>query len=119
MHPQSLSWKAESHHLQGEQPHCGFPEANYHRHAERLARAGLRVVVIEQIETPDQLRLRNEQRKAAGKPKVMQPWIGKQAPEGTAVVDRCNTIGLVLIYISLMPVCLCAMQAAQLHVYDC
>ncbi len=38
------------HLLQGEQPHAGFPEVNYHAHAERLARAGLRVVVIEQVQ---------------------------------------------------------------------
>ena len=50
--------------LQGEQPHCGFPEKNYHHNAERLARAGLKVVVVEQTETPDQLRIRNEERKA-------------------------------------------------------
>ena len=49
---------------QGEQPHCGFPEKNYHQNAERLARAGLKVVVVEQTETPDQLRIRNEERKA-------------------------------------------------------
>ena len=103
----------------GEQPHCGFPEANYHRHAERLARAGLRVVVIEQIETPDQLRLRNEQRKAAGKPKVMQLLSRRQAPEGTAVADPCNTSALVLIYTSSLAVCSSAMLAAQLHIHDC
>jgi len=56
--------------LQGDQPHCGFPESNYHLHAERLARAGLRVVVVEQTETPDQLKIRNEERRAAGKPKA-------------------------------------------------
>lgn len=50
--------------MQGEQPHCGFPEKNYHTHAERLARAGLKVVVVEQTETPEQLRIRNEERKA-------------------------------------------------------
>lgn len=50
--------------LQGEQPHCGFPEKNYHQNAERLARAGLKVVVVEQTETPAQLSVRNEGRKA-------------------------------------------------------
>lgn len=54
---------------QGEQPHCGFPEVNYLMHAERLVRAGLRVVVVEQTETPDMLRIRNEQR-PAGQAKV-------------------------------------------------
>lgn len=38
--------------MRGEQPHCGFPEKNYHRHAEQLARAGHRVVVIEQVRPP-------------------------------------------------------------------
>lgn len=53
--------------LQGDQPHAGFPEANYLTHAERLARAGHRVVVVEQTETPDQLKARNERLKAQGK----------------------------------------------------
>ena len=57
LHAVLLMWK-------GEQPHCGFPEKNYHQNAERLARAGLKVVVVEQIETPDQLRIRNEEHKA-------------------------------------------------------
>ena len=48
--------------LQGDQPHCGFPEATYHTYAERLARNGFRVVVVEQTETPEQLRIRNEGR---------------------------------------------------------
>ena len=38
--------------MKGEQPHCGFPEKNYAANAERLARAGHRVVVVEQVETP-------------------------------------------------------------------
>ena len=41
--------------MKGEQPHCGFPEKNYAANAERLARAGHRVVVVEQTETPAQL----------------------------------------------------------------
>ena len=51
-------------HAQGEQPHCGFPEVQYLRHAERLARQGLRVVVVEQTETPEMLRARNDARPA-------------------------------------------------------
>ena len=49
--------------MKGEQPHCGFPEKNYAANAERLARAGHRVVVVEQTETPAQL----AERKAADK----------------------------------------------------
>ncbi len=44
----------------------------YHQNAERLVRAGLRVVVIEQIETPEQLKARNEGRQKAEK-KVITP----------------------------------------------
>jgi DNA mismatch repair protein MSH6 len=46
--------------MKGDQPHCGFPEKNYEAHAERLARAGHRVVVVEQVETPDQMEARNK-----------------------------------------------------------
>jgi DNA mismatch repair ATPase MutS len=35
--------------MKGEQPHAGFPEAGYHGMAEQLARAGYRVVVVEQV----------------------------------------------------------------------
>lgn len=35
--------------MKGEQPHAGFPEAAYHAMAEQLARAGYRVVVVEQV----------------------------------------------------------------------
>ncbi|KAF6259292.1 muts domain V-domain-containing protein [Scenedesmus sp. NREL 46B-D3] len=53
--------------MKGEQPHAGFPEAAYHGMAEQLARAGYRVVVVEQTETPEQLRLRNSARKPGQK----------------------------------------------------
>jgi hypothetical protein len=35
--------------MKGDQPHAGFPEAAYHTMAEQLARAGYRVVVVEQV----------------------------------------------------------------------
>lgn len=38
--------------MKGEQPHAGFPEAAYHSMAEQLARAGYRVVVVEQVCSP-------------------------------------------------------------------
>lgn len=56
--------------LQGDKPHAGFPEAAYHGMAEKLARAGLKVVVVEQTETPDMLKTRNEERAAQGLRKV-------------------------------------------------
>lgn len=38
--------------MSGEQPHAGFPEAVYFSMAEQLARAGYRVVVVEQVRGP-------------------------------------------------------------------
>jgi hypothetical protein len=35
--------------MKGDQPHAGFPEAAYAGMAEQLARAGHRVVVVEQV----------------------------------------------------------------------
>ncbi|RZR98384.1 hypothetical protein BHM03_00027734 [Ensete ventricosum] len=45
----------------GEQPHCGFPEKNYSMNLERLTRKGYRVLVVEQIETPEQLEIRRKE----------------------------------------------------------
>ena len=73
---------------QGEQPHCGFPEKNYHQNAERLARAGLKVVVVEQTETPAQLSIRNEERKANKQNQVILP--AQQAPGKCLILfQRC------------------------------
>ena len=52
--------------MKGDQPHVGFPEAAYAQMAERLARAGHRVLVVEQVETPNMLAVRNEERKRQG-----------------------------------------------------
>ncbi|EFN52031.1 hypothetical protein CHLNCDRAFT_139631 [Chlorella variabilis] len=52
--------------MKGDKPHAGFPEAAYHGMAERLARAGHKVVVIEQVETPEMLKARNEERARKG-----------------------------------------------------
>ena len=35
--------------MKGDQPHAGFPEAAYFTMAEKLARGGHRVVVVEQV----------------------------------------------------------------------
>ena len=53
--------------MKGDQPHVGFPEIAYAEMAERLARAGHRVIVIEQVETPEMLAARNAENKKAGK----------------------------------------------------
>ncbi|GBG86212.1 hypothetical protein CBR_g41117 [Chara braunii] len=53
--------------MKGDQPHCGFPEKNYAENAERLARKGHRVLVVEQTETPEQLAQRKERTGAKDK----------------------------------------------------
>ena len=58
--------------MKGEQPHCGFPEKNYAANAERLARAGHRVVVVEQTETPAQLAERKARDKSVKDNVVMR-----------------------------------------------
>lgn len=52
--------------MKGDQPHVGFPEVGYAQMAERLARAGHRVCVVEQVETPEMLAARNAERKKSG-----------------------------------------------------
>lgn len=56
--------------MRGEQPHAGFPEAAYAGMAATLARAGVKVVVIEQTETPEALAARNEKRRLSGQKRV-------------------------------------------------
>ncbi len=56
-------------------------------HAERLVRAGLRVVVVEQTETPDMLRIRNENR-PAGQAKVhCYPFLPSHAAQQPDLVS--------------------------------
>lgn len=83
--------------LQGEQPHCGLPERKYHTHAERLARAGLKAIVVEQTETPDQLRIRNEERKAN-----MQSQVAEPCPTHCTYNKLCLVSGQVAIHCSLI-----------------
>lgn len=52
--------KLDLQYMKGEQPHCGFPEKNFEDNAEKLARMGYRVLVVEQVETPGQMEQRNK-----------------------------------------------------------
>ena len=52
-----------------ERPHVGFPERSYAAYADRLVQRGFRVDVVEQVETPEQLKERNEERKRKGQKK--------------------------------------------------
>eukprot|EP00850_Spirogloea_muscicola_P017997 SM000160S02538 [mRNA] locus=s160:118607:128498:+ [translate_table: standard] len=69
--------------LQGEQPHCGFPEKAYTEFAGRLVRKGYRVLVVEQVETPGQLAQRNLE--AGTKDKVVKR-------EVCAVITRATMV---------------------------
>eukprot|EP00899_Mesostigma_viride_P023184 jgi/Mesvir1/404/Mv11296-RA.1 len=70
--------------MKGDQPHCGFPEKNYTKNAEILARKGYRVLVVEQTETPQQLEERN---RASGgsKDKVVRREVVAALTKGTLV----------------------------------
>ena len=53
--------------MKGDRPHCGFPEGSYSQMAASLAEKGFKVAVIEQTETPEQLKERNQELKSEGK----------------------------------------------------
>ncbi|XP_076885218.1 DNA mismatch repair protein MSH6-like [Bidens hawaiensis] len=67
--------------MKGDQPHCGFPEKNFEVNAEKLARKGYRVLVVEQTETPDQLDKRRKQE--GSKDKVVKREICAVITKGT------------------------------------
>ncbi|KAL6525912.1 hypothetical protein OROMI_030307 [Orobanche minor] len=67
--------------MKGEQPHCGFPEKNFLMNAEKLARKGYRVLVVEQTETPEQLELRRKEK--GSKDKVVKREICAVVTKGT------------------------------------
>ncbi|KAJ0589820.1 putative DNA mismatch repair protein MutS/MSH [Helianthus annuus] len=67
--------------MKGDQPHCGFPEKNYEVNAEKLARKGYRVLVVEQTETPDQAEKRRKQE--GSKDKVVKREICAVITKGT------------------------------------
>ncbi|WPT16759.1 DNA mismatch repair protein MSH6 [Picochlorum sp. SENEW3] len=71
--------------MKGDQPHVGFPEVGYAQMAERLARAGHRVSVVEQVETPEMLAARNAERKKSG---LKRDTVVKR--EKVAVVSRAT-----------------------------
>ena len=70
--------------MRGEQPHAGFPEKNYAKHAEQLARNGHRVVCIEQTETPAQLAERKKRDKTC-KDTVVRREMVQVLTQGTMV----------------------------------
>ncbi|KAI3741753.1 hypothetical protein L1987_59429 [Smallanthus sonchifolius] len=69
------------HYMKGDQPHCGFPEKNFEVNAEKLARKGYRVLVVEQTETPEQLERRRKQQ--GSKDKVVKREICAVITKGT------------------------------------
>ncbi|CAM6117172.1 unnamed protein product [Calypogeia fissa] len=69
--------------MKGDQPHCGFPEKLYFENAEKLARKGYRVLVVEQTETPDQLEQRK--RETGAKDKVVRREVCAILTKGTIV----------------------------------
>ncbi len=50
----------------GTKMHVGFPEKSLDRYTQELIRNGLKVVIVEQMETPDEMIQRNKEEKAKG-----------------------------------------------------
>ncbi len=56
--------------MKGEKAHSGFPEISYGKFAEQLVTKGYRVARVEQTETPEGLKLRNDSAMKGRKDKV-------------------------------------------------
>ncbi|KAH9551678.1 hypothetical protein CY35_09G025900 [Sphagnum magellanicum] len=91
--------------MKGEQPHCGFPEKNFTDNAEKLARKGHRVLVVEQTETPDQLERRRKE--TGSKDKVVMREVCAVITKGTLVDgDMVAVSSAPLLMFSLTECCL-------------
>lgn len=56
--------------MRGQDAHAGFPELSYAYHSEMLVKQGYRVARVEQTESPEQLKERNDILKESGMKKV-------------------------------------------------
>lgn len=51
----------------GTKMHVGFPEKTLDKYTQELIKRGLKVVVVEQMETPEEMNNRNKEEKEKGK----------------------------------------------------
>ncbi|XP_053992887.1 DNA mismatch repair protein Msh6-like [Hylaeus volcanicus] len=55
-----------------EKPHVGFPETSLHTYAQKMVNEGFKVVVVEQMETPKEMNLRNQNASTGNKVKTVK-----------------------------------------------
>ena len=65
-------------------PHAGFPEAALPKYAQKLVELGYKVGVVEQMETPDQLKERNAKLPNGKKEKTVRRELCSVITKGTA-----------------------------------
>lgn len=75
--------------MKGDRPHAGFPERCFDRHAETLVNRGFKIGRVEQMETPNELKERNQS--TGSKSKVVNRELCSVLTKGT-LVDS-NMIG--------------------------
>ncbi|SCQ16607.1 DNA mismatch repair protein MSH6, putative [Plasmodium ovale] len=74
--------------MNGDQkPHLGFPEQSLHFYAKKVINSGHKVVVIEQMETPKELELRNKE-SCGPKDKAIKREINEIYTKGTILHDN-------------------------------
>ncbi len=69
--------------MKGEKAHSGFPEISYGKFAEQLVTKGYRVARVEQTETPEGLKLRNDSAMKGRKDKVVRRELCSVLSRGT------------------------------------
>lgn len=66
-----------------EKAHVGFPESSLHTYAQRAVNAGFSVTVVEQMETPHDLKERQSAEETGNKPKAVKREICEVYSQGT------------------------------------
>ena len=81
--------------MKGDKAHCGFPEISYGKYATGLIAKGFRVARIEQTETPDQLKTRNDRMtKGSKKDKVVSREMCSVLTRGTRTYSHLDDLTL-------------------------
>ncbi|XXQ38336.1 DNA mismatch repair protein [Plasmodiophora brassicae] len=108
--------------MKGDRPHAGFPERCFDRHAETLVNRGFKIGRVEQMETPNELKERNQS--TGSKSKVVNRELCSVLTKGTLVdsnmIGHPNTSYLLAVCESKGSVeygiCLCDTSTAQFQI---
>jgi DNA mismatch repair protein MSH6 len=80
--------------MKGTKAHSGFPETSYGRSASILVSKGYRVARVEQTETPDMLKERNQTSSAAKKDKVVTRELCSIMTKGTRTFNHLDDLSM-------------------------